>query len=478
MSGRGAACTPSVSQVNSGGLQREEKASPPTPNTYAAAVKKILDALAETPAAKELKAKAAEMGKDFLSSVEGKVIAGSALGGALAAIIATNSELPMQIPELPLDFIAPALKAKLTWEGPVQKPTSVGLTLTSAKRVSVSGSYSSTPASPGKPAEQKGGLTLTIPLGGPASKKPPGPTESEKFRAESARLAAEQARIRESQKTPADRAEDKAFWDSYWRSKIKDPLKPVTLPGPIVPEHKKEEEPLMRKEAQSGRAPEVIPLSVNQALRSPGQPLDSATLSFMDSRFGHDFSEVRVHSGGAAEQSAKEFNANAYTVGHDIVFGAGRFAPGTPDGRRLLAHELTHVVQQKHASPGTVQCKDETATPLTVGANEILPYPVGARVQVTSLIQAGVLDLAAKFTDEYKDAIAALKDEDVVKSIVAVVIESSAEKVLASIDIPRCRLRPAALRFRRFTWMWKLSGRATVRLIVKFFGAVSGTGGK
>ena len=55
---------------------------------------------------------------------------------------------------------------------------------------------------------------------------------------------------------------------------------------------------------------------------------------------------MRVHSGVAAEQSAQDVNANAYTVGHDIVFGAGRFAPGTHEGRRLIAHELTHVVQQ------------------------------------------------------------------------------------------------------------------------------------
>ena len=66
----------------------------------------------------------------------------------------------------------------------------------------------------------------------------------------------------------------------------------------------------------------------------------------MEQRFGHDFSRVRVHSGPAAEQSAREVNANAYTVSHDIVFGAGRFAPSTPEGRRLIAHELTHVVQQ------------------------------------------------------------------------------------------------------------------------------------
>ncbi|MCE9672850.1 DUF4157 domain-containing protein [Myxococcus stipitatus] len=90
----------------------------------------------------------------------------------------------------------------------------------------------------------------------------------------------------------------------------------------------------------------TAPPIVHEALRSPGQPLDSATRAFMEPRFGYDFSQVRVHFGREAEQSARDVNAHAYTVGRDVVFGAGRFAPGTYDGRRLLAHELAHVVQQ------------------------------------------------------------------------------------------------------------------------------------
>jgi hypothetical protein len=66
----------------------------------------------------------------------------------------------------------------------------------------------------------------------------------------------------------------------------------------------------------------------------------------MEQRFGHDFSQVRVHSGPVAEQSARDVSAYAYTVGYNLVFGEGRFAPGTHEGRRLIAHELTHVIQQ------------------------------------------------------------------------------------------------------------------------------------
>lgn len=88
-----------------------------------------------------------------------------------------------------------------------------------------------------------------------------------------------------------------------------------------------------------------IPSDLSQILGS-GQPLDSNTRSFFESRFGHDFSEVRVHSHKGAEQSAMDMNAIAYTFGHHIVFGADRFTPGSYEGRRLIAHELMHVVQQ------------------------------------------------------------------------------------------------------------------------------------
>jgi hypothetical protein len=93
----------------------------------------------------------------------------------------------------------------------------------------------------------------------------------------------------------------------------------------------------------------AVPASVHEALRSPGRPLDAATLTYFEPRFGHDFSQVRVHDDASAAASARDVNAIAYTVGHDIVFAAGHFAPATPVGRRLLAHELTHTVQQSSA---------------------------------------------------------------------------------------------------------------------------------
>jgi outer membrane protein OmpA-like peptidoglycan-associated protein len=93
-----------------------------------------------------------------------------------------------------------------------------------------------------------------------------------------------------------------------------------------------------------------VPPIVQEVLSSSGQPLDTNTQAFMESRFGHDFSQVRVHTDQRAVESAQEVNALAYTVGKDIVFGEGQHAPRKSEGKSLLAHELTHVVQQESAS--------------------------------------------------------------------------------------------------------------------------------
>jgi hypothetical protein len=81
-----------------------------------------------------------------------------------------------------------------------------------------------------------------------------------------------------------------------------------------------------------------------------GAPLSPALRGFFEPRIGHDFGAVRLHTGALAERSAEAVHARAFTLGNDVVFGHGEFAPDTPAGRRLLAHELTHVIQQ--TSPG------------------------------------------------------------------------------------------------------------------------------
>ena len=94
----------------------------------------------------------------------------------------------------------------------------------------------------------------------------------------------------------------------------------------------------------------TAPSSVDRVLASSGRTLEPTLRQDMEQRFGHDFSQVRVHTGGAAEQSARDINAQAYTVGNDVVFGAGLFAPQSIAGKRLIAHELTHVAQQSEIS--------------------------------------------------------------------------------------------------------------------------------
>jgi outer membrane protein OmpA-like peptidoglycan-associated protein len=92
-----------------------------------------------------------------------------------------------------------------------------------------------------------------------------------------------------------------------------------------------------------------VPPIVHDVLNSSGQPLDAGTRAFMEPRFGHDFSGVRVYTDARAAESARSVNALAYTVGRNVVFGTGQYAPGTSEGQRLLAHELTHTIQQSQA---------------------------------------------------------------------------------------------------------------------------------
>jgi outer membrane protein OmpA-like peptidoglycan-associated protein len=109
----------------------------------------------------------------------------------------------------------------------------------------------------------------------------------------------------------------------------------------------REHERLQTKRVQASDTGQIAaPPIVHEVLRSPGQPLDPATRAFMEPHFGHDFSRVRIHTDAKAAESAWAIQANAYTSGQNMVFGAGQYAPTTPRGKSLLAHELAHVVQQ------------------------------------------------------------------------------------------------------------------------------------
>jgi len=125
-------------------------------------------------------------------------------------------------------------------------------------------------------------------------------------------------------------------------------------------------------------------------LRSPGQPLDAQTRSQMEPSFGHSFGDVRVHADARAAESARAVGAVACTTGRHILFGAGRYAPASPAGRSLLAHELAHVVQQRGAPAG--------AEPEMVDLNPSSPWEQEASraaVQSTASRRAGVTRAAS-----------------------------------------------------------------------------------
>jgi Domain of unknown function (DUF4157) len=103
----------------------------------------------------------------------------------------------------------------------------------------------------------------------------------------------------------------------------------------------------VQRKSNNSTEPAEVPPIVYEVLRSPGQPLDVATRAFLEPRLGYDFSHVRVHTDAKAAESARAVNALAYTVGNNLVFGLGQYVPGIKTGKRLIAHELTHVVQQR-----------------------------------------------------------------------------------------------------------------------------------
>jgi hypothetical protein len=104
--------------------------------------------------------------------------------------------------------------------------------------------------------------------------------------------------------------------------------------------------PVLQRAESPGEDEERSPV-LDVVGRGGGRPLEPELRSDMEQRLGHDFGDVRVHSDGAAGESARSVGAHAYTVGSEVVFQPSTWAPESPHGRRMLAHELTHVVQQR-----------------------------------------------------------------------------------------------------------------------------------
>lgn len=143
-----------------------------------------------------------------------------------------------------------------------------------------------------------------------------------------------------------------------------------------------------QRRAATPVAPAFAPPIVHAALNGPSRPLEAGARAALEPRLGHDFSRVRVHTDATAAESARVVNAAAYTVGRQIVFAAGRYAPEGAEGRRLLAHELAHVAQQGDAPV------PDANTPIAIGAPWDRQEHEAEHVAARAVSEAGAADSA------------------------------------------------------------------------------------
>ncbi len=146
----------------------------------------------------------------------------------------------------------------------------------------------------------------------------------------------------------ADRASERIV-------RIPHPVAEEVFATPAHPDLRREPPRIAHSPGQSNGGRDAAPPSVGQVLASPGRSLEPSLQRGMERRLGHDFSRVRIHTDLKAAKSAHAVRARAYTVGHHIVFADGQYDPGVAHGRTLLAHELTHTIQQSANSPCAVR---------------------------------------------------------------------------------------------------------------------------
>ncbi|MBW4528042.1 MAG: DUF4157 domain-containing protein [Phormidium tanganyikae FI6-MK23] len=164
-----------------------------------------------------------------------------------------------------------------------------------------------------------------------------------------------------------------------------------------LPEHEEDTEEPIQTQAEPGQLPEVTPALETQlaASKGQGQPLSDQVRSHFEPRMGVDFSQVRVHTDSNALVMNQALNAQAFTHGQDIYFGIGKYDPTSETGKRLLAHELTHVVQQS----GTIQRQPSSTAELPVSAPEASEEPA---VEETQTLQEPSSDeTSIRSTEQY-----------------------------------------------------------------------------
>lgn len=211
--------------------------------------------------------------------------------------------------------------------------------------------------------------------------------------------------------------------------------------------------------------------SIDSVLSDPGLPLPPALQQEMGQRFGQDFSQVRIHSGSTAEQSARELNADAYTIGEDVVFGAGQFTPTAPKGRRLIAHELAHVGQNRYGETATPtlepSCSRAEAEAQRAGHRASMGLPTGtltarnagvaltpASDRIVPLLSYSAGDWAVTANEERQILALLVADRDVSSTIIDINSARMLSELLERVDEPEnrrdllrllgARLNPAA----------------------------------
>lgn len=195
-----------------------------------------------------------------------------------------------------------------------------------------------------------------------------------------------------------------------------------------------------QEHAQSAEpAAEVEGLTEDPAVRlGPGQPMDASVRAGMEAHFGHDFSGVRIHSDPAAAESAQTMGARAYTLGRDVVFGAGEYAPAKKEGKQLLAHELAHVIQQGAARPSSPAAKNVAGSASPGPAGKVIqrdpqkPQGSGAPV-TTGAPQAGPPQLTQNLYDRAMAILAKLPGADA--KLVAILQQGKVGKQVSGVKV-------------------------------------------
>ena len=206
-------------------------------------------------------------------------------------------------------------------------------------------------------------------------------------------------------------------------------------------------ERLQAKRLQFNETGQIAALPiVRDVLRSPGQPLEPAARDFMEQRFGHDFGQIRIHTDPDAAKASAALGAEAFTVGHHIAFGRERFLPATAHGKRLVAHELTHAIQQAATFPHIALQPDRTRPAPTPGRSGVVGGLLGwnqSNDQVRVKREVGA-------TQGYDDRLQAIAVARIAKAEPAAVVQDRNQKwhaveVTSDFEAGPNRSAPAAM---------------------------------